>query len=160
LKSKQTSYSETGYARMKKPKDDHVKQVTCYSLMYDLDAYLIVYVNCSVKAWFMSDEEFANAPDFRVFGIDITDDMKAEILDKFAYVTRCLNEGIKPALDLEKFRFNNFKRSCALDLDDNEYELLKAQVKRALRSSLPEWRKQAYYEAIEFIREVREKGVG
>lgn len=157
IKSKQTSYSETGFNRLTAPKSDHVKQVTCYSLMYDLDAYLIVYVNVSKKAWFMSDEEFEKHPDFRVFGVDVTDDMKTEILEKFAYVTKCVAEKTPPALDLEKFRFNNFKRSCALSLSDDEYELLKAQVRRMMRSRLPEWKKQAYYEAFEYIREVREQ---
>jgi hypothetical protein len=156
IKSKQTSYSETGFQRMKSAKDDHVKQVTCYGLMYDLDAYLIVYVNCSVKAWFMTDEEHAKAPDFRVFGIDVTNEMKYDILEKFAYVTRCISEGIKPALDLEKFRFNNFKRSCALNLEDDEFELLEAQVKRMVRSGMPDWKKNQFAESLEFIREVRE----
>jgi hypothetical protein len=82
--------------------------------------------------------------------------MKTEILDKFAYVTKCVAEGTAPALDLETFRFNNFKRSCALNLSDDEFELLKAQVKRAQRSGLPQWKKDGYYEAFEFIREVRE----
>ncbi|MDQ0154955.1 hypothetical protein [Robertmurraya andreesenii] len=157
IKSKQTSYSETGFQRMKGPKDDHVKQVTCYGLMYDLDAYLIIYVNCSVKAWFMTDDEFAKAPDFRVFGVEITEDMKTEILDKFAEVTRCVAVETPPALDLDQFRFNNFKRSCALSLSDEEFEILKAQVRRAQRSGLPQWKKEQYYEAFEFIREVREK---
>jgi hypothetical protein len=157
IKSKQTSYSETGYMRMKGPKEDHVKQVTCYDLMYGpLDGYLIVYVNCSIKAWFMTDEEHEKAPDFRVFGVDITDEMKSEILDKFAYVTKCVADGTAPALDLETFRFNNFKRSCALSLDEDEFELLKAQVKRLMRSGLPQWKKDSCYEAFEFIREVRE----
>jgi hypothetical protein len=156
IKSKQTSYSETGYNRMTKPKEDHVKQVTCYGMMYDIDAYLIVYVNCSIKAWFMTDDEHEKAPDFRVFGVEITDEMKTEILDKFAYVTKCVADGTAPALDLETFRFNNFKRSCAASLSDEEFELLKAQVKRAQRSGLPQWKKDGYYEAYEFIREVRE----
>jgi hypothetical protein len=157
IKSKQTSYSETGFMRMKGPKEDHVKQVTCYDLMYGpLDGYLIVYINCSIKAWFMTDEEHEKAPDFRVFGVDITDEMKSEILDKFAYVTKCVADKTAPSLDLETFRFNNFKRSCALSLTDDEFELLKAQVKRLMRSGLPQWKKDSCYEAFEFIREVRE----
>jgi hypothetical protein len=155
IKSKQTSYAETGFQRMKGPKEDHLKQITCYSLMYGLDAYLVVYVNCSVKAWFMTDEEHEKAPDFRVFGVDVTDEMKSDILDKFAYVTKCVAEGTAPALELESFRFNNFKRSCALSLTDEEFDLLKVQVKRAQRSGLPQWKKDSYYEAFEFIREVR-----
>jgi hypothetical protein len=156
IKSKQTSYSETGFSRMSSPKSEHVKQVTCYSLMYDLDEYLIVYVNTSKKAWFMDDSEFESSPDFRVFHVPVTGAMKTEILDKFAYVTKCVAEGTPPALDLDQFRFNNFKRSCALSLSDDEFNILKAQVRRALRGRLPEWKKQVYYDAFEYIREVRE----
>lgn len=157
IKSKQTSYAETGFMRMKGPKEDHVKQVTCYDLMYGpLDGYLIVYINCSIKAWFMSDEEHEKAPDFRVFGVDITDEMRTEILEKFAYVTKCVAEGTPPSIDLERFRFNNFKRSCALSMTDDEVAILTAQVKRAMKSGIPDWRKQSYYDALEFIREARE----
>jgi hypothetical protein len=159
IKSKQTSYSETGFQRMKGPKDEHVKQVTCYGLMYDVDAYLIVYVNCSVKAWFMTDEEHEKAPDFRVFGVDITDEMKTGILDKFANVTRCVADGVKPALDLESFRFNNFKRSCAESLDSEELAGIKDQVERMQRSGLPDWKKRGYAEALEFIENVRGEAV-
>jgi hypothetical protein len=159
IKSKQTSYSETGFQRMKGPKDEHVKQVTCYGLMYDVDAYLIVYVNCSVKAWFMTDEEHEKAPDFRVFGVDITDEMKTGILDKFANVTRCVADGVKPALDLESFRFNNFKRSCAESLDSEELAGIKDQVERMQRSGLPDWKKRGYAEALEFIENVRGEAI-
>lgn len=156
IKSKQQSYADTGFQRMKSPSDDHIKQVTCYSLMYDLDEYLIVYVNCSVKSWFMSDEEHAKSPDFRVFGIDVTNEMKSEILDKFSRVVKNISDGTKPMLDLDKFRFNNFKRSCAEDLSDEEVESLKGKVRQMLRSSLPDWKKQSYYDSFEFIRNVRE----
>jgi hypothetical protein len=157
IKSKQTSYSETGFQRMKGPKEDHVNQVTCYDLMYGpLDGYLIVYINCSIKAWFMSDEEHEKSPDFRVFGVDVTDEMKSEILDKFAYVTKCVADGTAPSLELESFRFNNFKRSCAVSLTDEEFAILKAQVKRAQRSGLPQWKIDSYVESFMFIDEVRE----
>jgi hypothetical protein len=158
IKSKQTSYSETGFNRMKAPKEDHVKQVTCYSLMYDLDAYLIVYVNTSKKAWFMSDEDFEKSPDFRVFGVDVTDEMKTAILDKFAEVTRCVAENTPPALDMDAFRFNNFKRSCALSLSEEEFATLKAQTRRAMNSGLPEWKRQIYYDNFQMIKEFREEG--
>ena len=156
IKSKQTTYSETSESRMKAPKDDHIAQVTCYSLMYDLDAYLIVYVNTSKKAWFMTDDEFAKSPDFRVFGVDVTDDMKRQVLDKFAGVARAVREQNPPKLDLDKFKFNNFKKACALSLSSDEFDEIKDEVKRVMRSGLPNWKKEAYYEAFEFIRDVRE----
>lgn len=155
IKSKQTSYSETGFQRMKAPKDDHVAQVTCYSLMYDLDAYLIVYVNTSKKAWFMTDEEFAKSPDFRVFGVAVTDDMKRQVLDKFAGVARAVREQTPPKLNLDKFRFNNFKRACALSLTDAEVDEIKTTVKRVMKSGLPDWKKQSYYDAYQYIVEAR-----
>jgi hypothetical protein len=156
IKSKQQSYADTGYTKMKGPKDDHVKQVTCYGLMYDIDAYLIVYVNCSVKSWFMSDEEFAKSPDIRVFGVDITDVMKTSILDKFAGVTFAVSTNTPPPLDLFNFRFNNFKRSCAVSLSDDEFEVVKRQVRSAQSGNLPDWRKRALVDAFHTIKEYRE----
>ncbi|MBA9027559.1 hypothetical protein [Peribacillus huizhouensis] len=156
IKSKQTSYAETGFQRMKEAKDDHVKQVTCYALNYELDAYLVIYVNCSVKAWFMTDEEWQKAPDIRVFGIEVTDEMKDEILTKFASITAAVKSETPPPLALEKFRFNNFKESCALSLTDEEYAQVKDTVRQAMRSSLPDWKKRGYMEAYEIIRDVRE----
>ena len=160
IKSKQTGANETSPAKLKAPKDDHMAQVTCYSLMYDVDDYLIIYVNTSKKSWFMDDDEFANSPDFRVFGVQVTDEMKRRVLDKFAGVARAVRTKTPPPLNLEKFTFNNFKRSCALSLSDEEFNEIKAMVRRVMKSGLPSWKKQAYYDAYEFIREVREKEVG
>jgi hypothetical protein len=157
IKSRQTSYSETGYGRMKAPKPDHVAQITCYSLMYDVDEYLIVYINTSKKAWFMDDEEFVKSPDFRVFGVEVSDYMKRQVLDKFANVAKAVREQKPPKLNLDKFKFNNFKKACALSLDDAEFDEIRNEVKRVMKSGLPNWKKQAYYEAFEFIRDVREK---
>jgi hypothetical protein len=107
----------------------------------------------------MTDEEHEKAPDFRVFGVEITDEMKEKILDKFANVTRCVAEGVKPALDLESFRFNNFKRSCAESLDTEELAEIQSQVERMQRSSLPDWKKRGYVEALEFIENVRGEAI-
>ena len=158
IKSKQTNADETSPSKLRAPKEDHVAQVTCYSLMYGVDDYLIIYVNTAKKAWFMDDEEFAKHPDFRVFGVQVTDEMKRRVLDKFARVTRAVQTKTPPPLDLEKFRFNNYKRSCALSLSDEEFAELKDFIKRTLKSSIPNWKKEMYYEAFTFIRDVREGG--
>lgn len=157
IKSKQTTYGETSDSRLKAPKSDHVAQVTAYSLMYGVTEYFIVYINASKKAWFMDDDEFAKSPDFRVFGVEITDDMRQALLDKFAGVASAVRTKTPPPLDIEKFRFNNFKRSCALSLTDDEFEEIKMQVQRAMRSGMPAWKKEQYFEAYQFIKEVREQ---
>jgi hypothetical protein len=124
--------------------------------MYDVDYYLIVYINTSKKAWNMTDEEFTKSPDYKVFGIEITDEMKHEVLQTFADVTNAVENNEPPALDLDKWTFNNFKTSCALSLTEAEFTELEAKVKRVLKSRLPDWKKQQYYDALEFIKKVRE----
>lgn len=155
VKSKQTTAAQTSLYSMREPKEDHVKQVTAYSLMYDLDAFLIVYVNASKKAWNMTQEDFEKTPDFRVFGVDITADMQQNLLDKFAGITKAVAAKTPPPLDISKFNFNNFKTACAKSLTDDEVSELKTQTKRYLKSGLPEWQKQGVLDAYEFIVEAR-----
>jgi hypothetical protein len=155
IKSKQTTAAQTSLYSMREPKEDHVKQVTAYSMMYDLDAFLVVYVNASKKAWNMTQDDFEKTPDFRVFGVDITRDMQTELLDKFAGITKAVAAKTPPALDIGKFGFNNFKTACAKSLTDAEVDDLKTHTKRYLKSGLPEWQKQSVLDAYEFIRETR-----
>ncbi|MEV3704891.1 hypothetical protein ABNF53_21830, partial [Paenibacillus larvae] len=125
IKSKQTTYSQTSLYSMREPKEDHVKQTVCYSIMYDVDYYIILYVNASKKGWNMSEEDYAKSPDIRAFGIYITDDMRHEVLSIFASVLKSVEKRTPPALDIEKWTFNNYKRACALSLTDEEVDDIK-----------------------------------
>ncbi|UIJ64485.1 hypothetical protein LW858_15930 [Bacillus cereus] len=156
IKSKQTTYSKTSEYSLREPGADHVKQVTCYSLMYDLDYYIVLYVNASKKAWNMSEEDYMKYPDFRAFGVAITDEMRNEVLDKFASIVEAVKTKQPPKLDIEHWMFNNFKTACAQSLSDEEYEEIKAQVSRVKRSSLSDVKKAPYIGALEFIDKVRE----
>jgi hypothetical protein len=160
IKSKQTTAAQTSLHSLREPKEDHVKQITCYSLMYDVDYYLIAYVNASKKAWNMTQEEYAKTPDVRVFGVEITDEMKREVLDNFAMITEAVATGEAPAMDIERFGFNNFKTACALDLNEEEVAEVKARARQALKSSLPDWKKAKYLDAYEFIVDARERANG
>lgn len=155
IKSKQTTYAQTGDYSMRKPQEDHIKQVTCYSIMYDVDYYLIVYVNTSKKSWVMTKQEAQKYPDIRVFGVEVTVEMKNEILTYFAGIVKAVNEDKPPELDLERWTFNNFKTTCANSLTDQEYNDIKKQVQQVLKSGLPDWHKQRYLDAFDFIKEVR-----
>ncbi|EOO67474.1 hypothetical protein IKE_02601 [Bacillus cereus VD196] len=156
IKSKQTTYSKTSEYSLREPGADHVKQVTCYSLMYDLDYYIVFYMNASKKAWNMNEEDYAKYPDFRAFGVAITDDMRNEVLDKFASIVAAVNTKQPPKLDIEHWLFNNYKTACAQSLSDEEYEEIKTQVSRVKRSSLSDTKKAPYIGALEFIDKVRE----
>ena len=161
IKSKQGTYSQTsGFQARKGPKEDHVKQCVCYSLMYGnavepIDYYVILYVNASKKAWNMAPEDFAKTPDILAFGLHITDEMRAEVLDHFAGIVDATKRGEAPELDLDRWTFSDFKRACALSLSADELASLQRKVGAVQRSSLPDGKKRDYAEALAFIEAVR-----
>lgn len=161
VKSKQTTYAQTSdYSTRNGPKDDHVKQTICYSLMYGsaaepLDYYVILYVNASKKAWEMTGEEYRKSPDIKAFGIDITDDMRRDVLDRFSSIVTAASLGKAPTLDLEHWTFNNYKRACAISLSDDELAEIDRKVAAMQRSGLPDFKKRQYAEAYEMITKLR-----
>ncbi|GGF88206.1 hypothetical protein [Paenibacillus abyssi] len=165
IKSKQTTAAQTSdYSQRNGPKEDHVKQCVCYSLMYGnadapLDYYVILYVNGSKKAWEMTDDEYAKNPDIKAHGLFITDEMRAGVLDRFADILDAVDNGSPPPLDLGNFTFNNFKRACALSLSDEEMAQLEREVAATMRSGLPDFKKRQYAEAFDKIREIRKGAI-
>jgi hypothetical protein len=161
VKSKQTTAAQTSeYSTRKGPKEDHVKQTVCYSLMYGtpdapIDYYVILYVNASKKAWEMSPDEYAKNRDIKAFGIAITDEMKAEVLDGFADVVDATENGTPPPLDLDRWTFNGYKSACSLSLTDEEMAGLERKVAVVMASGLPEWQKRGAVDALEMIRRIR-----
>jgi hypothetical protein len=105
----------------------------------------------------MSEEDFAKTPDFKAFGLAITDEMKTEVLDGFADVLDAVKKNEAPPVDLTKWTFNGFKTAIAESLTEAEYEEIKRKVSQVRRSSLPEWKKRGYVEALNYIDEVRGK---
>lgn len=159
IKSKQTTYAQTSYHSMQEAKEDHVKQCVCYSIMYDVDFYIIVYVNTAKKGWFMNEEDIAKYPDIRAFGVYITNEMKNEVLDKFANVIVAVKEGKPPRLTLGKYTFNNFKNAIAPTLTDEEIADIDEQLERINASRMPQWKKKQFNEAVADIKERRAKGL-
>lgn len=155
VKSRQTSYAETGPFRMKEVKSDHFLQTVCYSEMYQLSNFLIIYLNSSKKSWNMTDEERVKSPDFRVFGYNITEEDKNSVKDKFARVTRLAREGTPPKLELEHWQFNEYKRHIATTLTEDEITELHEQTALMRNSSLPDWKKRQFTDAMTFISGVR-----
>lgn len=161
VKSKQTTSAQTSeYSTRNGPKEDHVKQCVCYSIMYGneipIDYYVILYVNASKKSWVMTDEEFAKNPDIKAFGIEITDEMRRGVLDNFAGIVTAADKGEPPALDIANWTFNNFKRACAAGLTDEEYAQIERQVAAVQRSGMKDYEKRGYAEAFEQLTELRQ----
>ncbi|MCG7345347.1 hypothetical protein MHZ92_14505 [Sporosarcina sp. ACRSL] len=155
IKSRQTSYAETGPFRMKDVNPDHYLQTVCYSEMYGLDYFFVVYLNSSKKAWNMTDEERVKSPDFRVFGYEIGEDARNEVKAKFARVTKAAREGNAPKVDLDTWQFNDYKTQIARTITEEEFEELRTQAIRMQNSSLPDWKKRKFTEAVDYIAEIR-----
>jgi hypothetical protein len=150
VKSFQKGY--TDFKKLEQPKRDHELQTNVYSEMYGLDYTIVLYHLTYGADW---KRDFSRS---KAFGRYITQDERNEILDKFARVTKSWRTGVAPAIDLDGWVFNDYKTAIAKGITEDEFELLKAQVKRLMRSGLPQWKKDSCYEAFEFIREVRENG--
>lgn len=155
VKSKQGTPAKTSHYSMKEADAKHVKQTVAYAEMFDCDYYVVLYVNAAKQSWAMTDEQYAKTPDIRAFCQRITDEMKEEVFEQPAYITRSVRENTPPPLDLDKFTFNNFKTACALSLTDEEYAELETQVDTVIKSSLPDRVKRDYRDALEFIKGVR-----
>jgi len=157
IKSKQTTPARTSLHSFKAPDEKHEAQTIAYSIMYNVDYYLIVYVNTAHKAWSMSDADFEATPDIRVFGIDCTVPRKAKLIEDLAEVQRMINERKPPMPDLSKWTFNGYKTAIAQTVTDEELTLLESQVELAKKSRLPEFKKQAYAEALDDLLKRRAK---
>lgn len=155
VKSKQTTASRTSEYTMRSAEEDHVKQAVCYAIMYDVDYYVILYVNAAKKAWALTAEEYAKSPDFKAFGIRITDEMRAEVLDYFAEILSAVDAKQPPALDIDRWTFNNYKTACATSLTTEELAQIERKVSAIQASGLPDWKKRDYAGALAQITESR-----
>lgn len=155
IKSKQTSAAKTSEYSMRGPEEKHVKQCVCYAEMYNVDYYVILYVNTSHKTWTYSEEDYAKNPDIRAFGIEITGDMKADVFNYFVDVLESVEQGEPLPLDLDKFTFNSYKEAIAKDLTEEEMTELRQQAQRIVNSSLPSFKKNGARESIELLERLR-----
>src|SRR5690606_29850493 len=156
IKSKQQSPAKTSRKSLVRAQESHEAQTALYAYMYDCDYYIVLYVNGAKRAWDMTAEEYADFPDIRAFCRRITDADRAPLFDKFAAITKAIREKQPPAIDLDGWKFNEYKSAIASSMSDEEFDEIKALVRRMLKSSLPDWKKRQYHEAYEFIKSVRE----
>ncbi len=156
VKSKQTTYAKTSpYSMRNGAEEKHIKQCACYSIMYDVDYYVILYVNGARKAWSISAEDYEKNPDIAAFGVYFTDEMRAEVLDYFTSILDAVESGVPPLTDPDKWTFNDYKRTIALSLTDGEMDALKRKVAAIMRSGLPDWKKRGPAEALTDIERIR-----
>lgn len=105
LKTKTNTIGQTGYYKMKAPAEYHVEQTVAYFLLYGIRDHIIFYEGVVKDHWNKGAEA---KPDIRAFGVHITDEMVEEVLDKWAYVAKCVREDKMPE-DKELGYFSGYK---------------------------------------------------
>lgn len=157
VKSTQQTPSKTNYRNMMSAKEAHIKQVIVYSIMYDIDTYIILYYNGAKKAWFLSEQEYKDHPDMRLFQINVTKEQQTDMLDFFADITRRVRENDPPLPDLKKWLFNPYKDAICKTLTDDEMERLGNATNGLISMGLySRWEERSVTEALEDIKRRRE----
>lgn len=141
---------------MREPDPKHVKQVTSYSLMHDLDYYIIMYQNASKQSWNMDEQELIKTPPMRCFGIHVTQEMKDDVEAHLAEAVRLANAKELPVFDVTAWTFSPFKLHTALLLTN---EQLKASIDlyNSQVATMPKWMQSGCKEAYRWIKEIRER---
>jgi len=151
VKSKQGSYSKTSTHSMRSVDGKHKKQTISYSLMFDVDYWIVLYVNASKKSWTPTQEDLDKCPDIRAFGHFVTPEMKDEVKDKFAYICECVDTNCPPPLELNNYTFNNYKNACAKTLTKEELLSLCDYVESEEVQILPNWLKTSVEKNLEDV---------
>jgi hypothetical protein len=153
IKSKQGSYSKTSLHSMKAPDYKHRKQTVSYSLMFNVDYWIILYVNASKKAWNPTPEDLEKCPDIRAFGHYVTPAMKDEVLGRFASICEAVDNNTPPKLELNNWTFNDYKQACAESLSPQELLELIDYLESEEVIAYPAWLQKSMRSAVEEIAE-------
>jgi hypothetical protein len=119
--------------------------------MFDVDYWIVLYVNASKKAWNPSDEDLAKCPDIRAFGHYVTPEMKEEVLDRFASICESVDNNTPPKLEINNWTFNNYKQACADSLTKEELLELIDDLESEEILRLPAWLQTSMKNAVEEI---------
>lgn len=110
FKTKSTTVATVGDFKLKIPQENNIAQMVAYSLLFDVDEYIIHYESLAKDNW-TKGKEARN--DMKIFHLKITQEMKTELLDKLAGIVQNLNDDVLPAPNFDKCLFCAFKEICA-----------------------------------------------
>ena len=118
FKTKSTTIATVGDYKLKVPQENNVAQMVGYSLLFDVDEYIIHYESLAKDGWTKGTEARS---DMKVFHLKITDEMRKELLDKLARVCKYVREKKLPPREPEKETFSKYKAlNEALELIEKE----------------------------------------
>lgn len=93
LKTKSNTLGQVGHYKLKEAASYHVEQCVAYYLLTGVRDYIITYEGVAKPQWSAGAEA---KPDLRTFHTYVTDEMAEALLDKWAYVTECVETDTPP----------------------------------------------------------------
>ena len=109
FKTKSTTIAQVGTYKMKGAQDSHKIQCVAYSILFDLDEFIIMYESVAKDNWMENENA---KPDIRTFYHKVTDEDRMMLLDKFAEVTKMVRNEQIPEGDKSKCIFCEYKSVC------------------------------------------------
>lgn len=109
FKTKSTTIGAVGNYKMKDAQEGHKLQCTAYAILFGIYEHLIMYESLAKDAWSKGAEAKL---DYRVFYHQVKDDDVKGLLDKYAYITKAVRDGIEPPREPEKCMFCPYKGIC------------------------------------------------
>lgn len=110
FKTKSTTIATVGTYKMKDAQDGHKLQTVAYSILFDVDEFILMYESLAKDNW--SANENAKS-DIRTFYNKVTEEDKQQLLDKLAEVAKYVRLGRIPEGDLSKCIFCPYKTTCS-----------------------------------------------
>lgn len=116
FKTKSGTIGQVGHYKMKDAQESHKLQCVAYSLLFGIDDYIIMYESLAKDSWTKGIEA---KPDIRAFYVHVTEEMRQNLLDKFATVVEHVEKGIEPEHEPDKCLFSPFKYLCGCGVEGN-----------------------------------------
>lgn len=118
FKTKSTTIGAVGNYKMKDAQEGHKIQCTAYALLFGVYEHLIVYESLAKDRWTANEDAKL---DLRVFYHKVTDEDVTALLDKYAYITKCVEMEEIPPVESDKCLFCPYKSKCK-DIEDAKNE--------------------------------------
>lgn len=109
FKTKSTTIGAVGNYKMKDASESHKLQCTAYAILFGIYDHIIMYESLAKDGWNKGTEAKV---DFRTFYHQVKDEDVKGLLDKYAYVTKCVETLDPPPKELDKCMFCPYKGIC------------------------------------------------
>lgn len=113
FKTKSSTIGQVGHYKMKDAQEDHKLQCVAYSLLFGLDDYILMYESVAKDGWMKGADA---KPDMRAFHVHVTEEMRKDLLDKFASVVESVETDTPPDHEPDKCFFSPYKHLCGCEV--------------------------------------------